>query len=238
MSDPFSQVLHDIHFDEQKAPLYYLNGEEREEVDVEWYFDVVEQNGGGAGKIESWVDEPLVDLGAGVGRHTLYYQQKYQTVAIENRERLVEVMEDRGVKNTRVADMFALRDVFEQNRFRSALAVGTQVSLAGSMGGLRQFLNDLAYVTTPDATAVFDGFDPEHEATKKKLDYHEDPTPGLGYRVLQMEYNGMLGKPWMYRLFTPDKIQEAVIGTGWEIATVEYGDGDWDHVYNVFLQKQ
>ncbi|MFB6197599.1 MAG: class I SAM-dependent methyltransferase [Halobacteriaceae archaeon] len=238
MPDPYSQVLYDIHFNEQQAPLYYLNGEEREEVDVEWYFDVVGSEGDETGEIESWVDGPLLDLGAGVGRHTLYYQEKFQTVAIENREPLVEVMEDRGVDDARVADMFALRDIFERDRFQSALAVGTQVSLVGSMGGLRQFLCDLAYVTTPDATVVFDGFDPEHERNKEKIDYHEDPTPGLGYRVLQMEYNGILGEPWMYRLFSPEKMREAVIGTGWEIAKIESGDDGWGHLYNVFLEKQ
>lgn len=238
MPDPYSQVLHDIHFKDQRAPLYYLNGEEREEVDVEWYFDVVESEGDEEGWIESRLDGPLIDLGAGVGRHSLYYQEQFETVAIEKREPLVEVMEDRGVKDARVADMFALREAFERDRFQSALAVGTQVSLAGSLGGLRQFLGDLAYVTKPDATAVFDGFDPDRETTEQKIDYHEDPTPGLAYRVLQMEYNGHLGEPWMYRLFSPQKVREAVIGTGWEVAEIEYADDEWDHLYQVVLQKR
>lgn len=238
MSDPFPRALHDAHFREQLTPLYYLNGEEREENDIEWYFQVVGSEGDDEGWLESWVDGPLLDMGAGVGRHTLYFQDQFETVAIEQSELLVEVMKDRGVNDARIADMFALRDAFHRDQFRSAMAIGTQVSLAGSLDGLRQFLSDLAYVTMPDATAVFDGYDPEYESTKEKIDYYEDPTPGLAYRILQMEYDGTLGEPWMYRLFTPDRVREATIGTGWEVAEIKYGDGQWDNLYNVLLQKR
>lgn len=238
MSDPFHQALYDIHFREQKGPLYYLNGEEREENDLEGYFQIVGNEGDDEGWLESWLDGPLLDMGAGVGRHALHFQDYHETVAIEQSELLVEVMEDRGVEDARVADMFALRETFERDRFGSAMAIGTQVSLAGSLGGLRQFLGDLAYVTTPNATAVFDGYDPDHESTKAKIDYHEDPEPGLGYRILQMEYDGTLGEPWVYRLFAPDRVRQAVIGTGWEVAEVKYGDGRWENLYNVLLQKR
>jgi len=44
-------------------------------------------------------------------------------------------MRDRGVVDVREGDMFALRDAFERDRFASALAIGTQIGLAGSMRG-------------------------------------------------------------------------------------------------------
>lgn len=134
--------------------------------------------------------------------------------------------------------MFSLRESFDRDRFPSALAVGTQMSLSRSMQGLREFLGDLAWVTTPDASAVVDGFDPEHETTRGMLDYHDDPTAGLAYRLLQFEYDGTLGEPWLYRLFTPERVREAAVGTGWEVAEVQYGADGWEHLYSLALGKR
>lgn len=236
MGDPFTQALHDYHFDEQHGPLRYRNGEQTKKADIGMYFQEFQFNEDDW--LSSWLSGPLLDMGAGVGRHTLSLQERFETVAIEHNDLLVETMRDRGVADPRKANMFALRDSFERDRFVSALAVGTQMSLARSMQGLRQFLGDLAYVTTPDGTAVVDGFDPSHDHTKKMLDYYDDPTDGLAYRVLQFEYDGMLGEPWLYRLFTPDRVREATVGTDWEVADVNFGADEWVHNYQVALQKR
>lgn len=238
MSDPFAQAIHDFHFDEQRGPLVSRRGEETQEHDVDVYFSEYAAEGDDSAWFESWLDGPLLDMGAGAGRHALYYQEQFETVAIEQNDLLVEVMDDRGVTDARVADMFSLREAFERDAFESALAVGTQVSLSRSVQGLRQFLGDLAFVTTSDATAVIDGFDPGHETTEGMLDYYADPAQGLAYRVLQFEYDGTLGEPWLYRLFTPERVREAVAGTGWEVAEVKHGPGEWAHNYRVALRKR
>lgn len=238
MSAPFPQAIHDLHFGEQRGPLVARNGEETEEHSLDHYFFEFTADGDRGGWLESWLDGPLLDMGAGAGRHALYFQDQFETVAIEQSDLLVETMRDRGVTDARVADMFGLRDHFERDRFASALAIGTQMSLSRSVQGLRRFLDDLAFVTTPDGTAVVDGFDPEHETTVEKLDYRADPAQGLAYRVLQYEYDGTLGEPWLYRLFTPDRVREAVVGTGWEVAEVNYGDDDWAHHYQLALRKR
>lgn len=231
MADPFARALHDFHFDEMQGPLLYRRGAETQEVGIEFYFDELD---GDDSWLESWLDGPLLDMGAGAGRHALYFQDQFDTVAIEQNQTLVEVLDDRGVADARRVNMFTLPDAFEANRFSSAIAVGTQVSLSRSMQGLEEFLDDLAYVTTANATAVIDGFDPDHEKTKEKLDYYDDPAEGLAYRLLQMEYDGVLGEPWLYRLFTPDRVREATTDTEWEVAEVKYG---LDHLYNLVLEK-
>lgn len=238
MSSPFAQAIHDFHFDDQRGSLISRNGAETREHDVGVYFGEYAAEGDDSAWFESWLDGPLLDMGAGAGRHALYYQDRFETVAIERSDRLVEVMRDRGVNDARVADMFDLREAFERDAFESALAVGTQMSLSRSMQGLRQFLSDLAFVTTPDATAIIDGFDPEHETTTEMLDYRADPARGLAYRVLQFEYDGTLGEPWLYRLFTPDRVREAAVGTGWEVAEVRYASDEWAHNYRVALRKR
>ncbi|WP_049972867.1 methyltransferase domain-containing protein [Haladaptatus cibarius] len=232
MSDPFAQALHDFHFDEMLGPLVYRRGEETEEVGIEFYFDVIDGDGSW---LEPYLDGPLLDMGAGAGRHALYFQEQFETVAIEQNEQLVEVLRDRGVKDARQVNMFNLQETFEENRFKSAIALGTQVSLSRSMQGLTQFLDDLAYVTRPNATAIIDGYDPEKEETKSKLDYYTDRSDGLAYRLLQMEYDGMLGEPWLYRLFTPERFRDATNTTDWEIVEVRYAT---ENLYQLALEKQ
>jgi len=112
-------------------------------------------------------------------------------------------MRDRGVVDVREGDMFALRDAFERDRFASALAIGTQIGLAGSMRGLSAFLGDLAFVTTPGATAVIDSYDPDHPGAADLLGYREDPTPGLAHRVMWFAYDGETDPTLHFRLFAP-----------------------------------
>jgi SAM-dependent methyltransferase len=232
MSDPFAQALHDHHFDELREPLRYRRGEETEAVGTGFYFETVDLDGSW---LASWLDGPVLDMGAGAGRHALALQERYETVAIEHSERLVEVLRDRGVDDARLVDMFELPEAFEADRFESAIALGTQACLSRSRQGFEGFLDDLAQITTPDGTAIIDGYDPEHAHTKEKIDYYEDDAEGLAYRVLQMEYDGTLGEPWLYRLFTPDRVREVVTRTDWTVADVQYGP---EYLYQVALEKQ
>jgi hypothetical protein len=237
MANPFGRAIRDHYLGERAEPLVDRDGTESREHKIEtWYF--------GEHQADAWRDQwmngPLIDLGAGVGRDALYYQERFETVAIEVSDHLVETMRDRGVADARQADMFGLREHFERDRFQSALVIGTQASLAGSMQGLRRFLADLAYVTTPDATAVLDGYHPEWTAEFDVPGYRHDPTPGLAYRVQQFEYEDDLGDPLLFRLFAPDRLREATVGTGWAVQEVRRHPSDRENAvqYRAALEKR
>ncbi|MCL9812544.1 class I SAM-dependent methyltransferase [Natranaeroarchaeum aerophilus] len=236
MADPFGHAIHDHYHGTRSEPLVQRDGEQRLDHPIEaFYFEPYEA--GDDPWLETWLDGPLLDMGAGAGRHVRYFQSRFETVGIEHSEPLVETMRDRGVEDARLADMFVLRDSFEADRFGSALAYGTQLGLARSMAGLRTFLADLAYVTTRDGTAVLDCYDPTQAATEELLGYRSDPTPGLAYRLFQFEYDGVLGRPLLFRLFSPDRVREATTGTGWTVVDVDHGDGDTAH-YRIALEKR
>ncbi|TKX82621.1 class I SAM-dependent methyltransferase, partial [Halorubrum sp. SS5] len=76
---------------------------------------------------------------------------------------------------------------------------------------------DLAFVTTPDATAVVDCYDPDHPEAAGLLGYREDPTPGLAGRVMWFAYDGERDPTLRFTLFSPDRLREAAIGTGWTV---------------------
>lgn len=237
--EPYGRAIRDHYLGKQDGPLIDRAGAAvRVHPIEEFHFRDVTGEDERQRWVDSWFDGSLLDMGAGVGSQALYWQEQFETVAIDVNERLVETMCDRGVENAVHADMFALRDHFERDRFRSAHAKGTQVTLAGSIQGLRQFLGDLSYVTTPDATAVFDGYDPDHEKTTDLFGYRDDPAPGLGYRVYQCAYREQVSETLVFRLVSPDRLREAVIGTGWEVTEVKRGLDETAYSYTAALTKR
>jgi len=237
-SDPFGRAIRDFHRGEQDEPLIQRDGEWAREHPIErFYFGDFEAAGTSGEWLADRLEGPLLDLGAGAGRHALYFQEQFETVAVEVSDHLVETMRERGVRDARRADMFALRESFDRDRFESALAIGTQIGLAGSMDGLRRFLTDLAHVTTDDAAAVLDCYDPERVDADEMLGYRADPTPGLAFRVMQFEYDGAVGETLLFRLFGPDRIREAATTTDWQVDEVRYDEEGAVH-YRVALAKR
>ena len=237
MTDAFGRAIRDHHRGERTEPLLHRDGNETTDHPIDSYYFTEFDPDADDGWLASWVQGPLVDLGAGTGRHALYFQQQFETVAIEPSPALVETMRDRGVEDARTGDMFDLRSQFERDRFRSALSNGTQLGLAGSMRGLSEFLGDLAYVTTPDATAVLDSYDPNHPVTAELIGYRHDPTPGLAHRVMFFEYDGASTPILQIRLFSPDRLREAAVGTGWKVAEVVRGDAGDAYHYRAALER-
>lgn len=152
--DPFGRALRDHHLGTRSEPhLQFADGEPLEHPIEAFYFGEFAPLSDRGAFRERWLDGPMLDIGAGVGRDALYFQDRFEVVAIEVSEPLVQTMRERGVEDARQADIFELDETFPPDRFGSALAYGTQVGLAGSMDGLREFLWDLSRVTTDDATA-------------------------------------------------------------------------------------
>lgn len=223
-ADPFGRAIRDHYLGSREEPLIDRDGDETREHSIErWYFGEHSEDAWR----DAWMKGPLLDIGAGAGRDALYYQEQFETIAIEVSEHLVEILRDRGVHDARLANMFTLRSHFDRDRFQSAHSIGTQVGLAGSMAGVRQFLDDLAFVTTPDATAVLDNYDPEKEATEDVFAFRDDPMPGLAYRIYHEEYEGEVGETLLFRLVSVDRLREATVGTPWEVTEIKYGGTQW-----------
>lgn len=221
MSDPFGRALLDHARSERDAPLMQIDGEwEREHPIESFYFGERTAGDDSTEFLNQWLSGPLLDIGSGVGRDPLYFQEQFETVAIEVSDHLVAAMDERGVDDARHGDMFALREQFDRDRFASAHALGTQLGLAKSMDGIRSFLDGLAFVTESEAAAVVDNYDPTRIDGDEMLGYRADPTPGLAFRVMHFEYEGDRGQTLLFRLFSPDKLRAACVPTPWRVDTV------------------
>lgn len=235
--DPFGRAIRDFHHDEQTDPLWCVDGDERLEHPIEQFYFADRPDEVYETLDDEGLDAPLLDLGAGAGRDVLQFQSRYDgpVVGLEPSRYLVETMRDRGVDRAVEGDMFALRESFERDRFRAVYAHGTQFGLARPSHRLREFLADVAFVTTDDAVAVLDNYDPETEGFRDLLGHRPDPTPGTGYRVLHFEYEGDVGETLLFRPFTPEVLREACVGSAWTVDTVRYSN---DHHYEAVLQKR
>lgn len=143
--DPFGRALRDHRRGERDAPLVDRDGAARREHTIEeWYFGEHDPDAWR----DQWIEGPVVDLGGGAGRDALYYQRSFETVAIDVSPGAVETMRDRGVRDARRADVFALPDRFDRDRFRSA-AVGTPWTVVGVSRGDVQWRAALAKGDAP-----------------------------------------------------------------------------------------
>lgn len=235
MADPFGQALLDAHRGTQTEPLLQRDGEETMVHHVEDYYFNAFESQPSADWLRAQLAGPLLDLGAGAGRDTLYFQDQFETVACDVSPALVTLLAERGVDQVTQGDLFALREQFDRDRFRSVLIAGTQTGLVKSMQGLRSLLGDLAYITGPDATVVLDSYDPTRADASKMLGYRSDPTRGLAFRVVQYAYGDLTESPRLFRLFSPQRIAEATTGTGWERTAVRR-PGE-SYYYRIALQK-
>lgn len=236
MADAFGRALLEHFRDERTDDLRQRDGDEVLIHPIEDYYFGSFEDEPGADWLRSQLDGPLLDIGAGSGRDSLYFQQHYETVALEISNNLRTLLQEREVHTVSQGDMFALPSLFERDRFQSALVLGTQLGMAGSMLGLREFFGDLAHITTADATAVVDGYDPTFEGADGMLGFRADPTPGLAHRVLRYEYDGSIGDTLCFRLVSPDKLRAATTGTGWSVSDINRPHSAY--YYQAALAKQ
>ncbi len=231
MADPFGEAILDHARDERDEPLLQRDGEQEIEHPIEGlYFGGVEADADHFSWLADRVEGPLLDVGAGAGRHALYFQEDYETVAVEVSDPLVTTMEERGVEDARRGDLFELTDDFEVYRFRTAFVIGTQLGLGTSMQGVREVLGDLATITTDDATAIVDSYDPSDPEAEEMLGRRDDSTPGAAFRVMHFEYEGVIGETLLFRVFDADWLREATSETPWTVEDVQQHE-DWGMGY-------
>ena len=115
---------------------------------------------------------------------------------------------------------------FDRDRFRSAHAIGTQVGLAGSMAGVRAFLEDLAAVTTPDATAVLVNDAPDRAAASDVFASRPDPAAGLAHRVFHWSTRVMSAGRCCFTCSASTDCGTTA-DTPWEGLATRHGETQW-----------
>ncbi|XVH31313.1 class I SAM-dependent methyltransferase [Haloferacaceae archaeon DSL9] len=185
---------------------------------------------------------PVLDVGCGAGRHARWLQRRTEVVAVDVSPAAAR---ESGVEDARVAAMFDLS--FEADRFGGVLVNGTQIGLARSVAGVRAFLDDLARLTTADAMALVDNYDPSDPACRSLLGYRSDPRPEFAHRGFHVEYhretpNGggstvrEVGRTLWFLLCSPERLAEIADETPWRVDSVHRGGENG--YYRAVLEKR
>jgi RimJ/RimL family protein N-acetyltransferase len=143
---------------------------------------------------------PVLDLGAGAGRASLWLQdQGVEVTAVESSPGAAAVCRDRGVRDVRLADL--LRDPPTDRRWQVLLLLCGNLGLGGSWDGTRRLLTRLAEISAPDAVLVGDTVDP-------------GGPPDIG---LRLRWGGLATPWWQQRNLPVAEVAPIVDGTGWVV---------------------
>lgn len=240
MADPLGRAMYDCLRDGPSGELVYRDGDTQAVHDVAaTYFEPPESwSSAWTERLDS-LDGPVLDVGCGAAKYGRWLQGRgREVVGIDRSPQAVRAASESGLADVREMDMFDLR--FAASRFRSALVIGTQLGLAGSLTGVQAALADLARVTNDAAVAIVDSYDPTELTPEEFIGYRPDPRAGVARRTFHFEYrwpderDPEVGPSLSFVLFSPDRLREVVIGTRWTLSEVYPGDG----YYRARLEKR
>lgn len=140
-------------------------------------------------------DGTVLDVGAGVGSHALFLQEKgFAVDALELSTAACGIMEKRGVKNAVQGDFFQ----YTGKRYDTLLFLMNGIGLAGTVEGFRNLLRHSKNLLSARGQLIFDSSDISYLYDEYKIPRPE--THYLGEIGFQYAYKGHLGDPfrWLY----------------------------------------
>jgi SAM-dependent methyltransferase len=142
---------------------------------------------------------PVLDLGAGAGRSSLFFQSLgFDVTAVESSGGAAEVCRRRGVREVREID---LNDPPDDKPWAAVLLLCGNLGLGGTWDGIRRLLARLADICAPGARIVADSVTSEGRAE-------------IGLRI---RYGDVVTPWWRQRNVAAHEVESLVDGTGWII---------------------
>ena len=162
----------------------------------------------------------VLDAGAGAGCHSLVLQEHGLSVcAIDVAPEAVEIMQRRGVKDARCADLFR----FEGGPFETLLLMMNGIGVVGDLAGLDRFLGEAPRLLTPDGQILLDSYDPDWTE-----DADTPPSPRaarrgdryLGEMRFRLEYKGKKGPTLAWLFLDSQLLTERAMKAGWSCEVI------------------
>lgn len=209
---------------------YYENGEGFEIIERDDGF--IAPSGGPElyfSEYEAWSDHqkqalealegPVLDVGCGAGRHSLYAQREgHDVTGIDVSPGAVAVSRDRGVETVYECDVADVADEFSPDTFRTVLMLGNNFGLVGTADRAPDVLDALATVTTDDARIVAETRDIYENADDYHREYHaynEQRGRLPGALRIRARYKTNTTDWFDYLLVSPAEIDEILAETVW-----------------------
>jgi SAM-dependent methyltransferase len=152
---------------------------------------------------------PVLDLGAGAGRASLYLHERGLPVtAVDASPGALEVCRRRGIADVRLGDV---NDPPADQRWAGVLLLCGNLGLGGSWEGNRRLLARLAGLAAPGAVLIGESVTPD----------------GPARVVLRIRYRNLVTPWWPQYNIPAEQIAALVDGTGWRLE-MHLEDGE-DH---------
>lgn len=220
MKDVLGQAMYDYYFKRNPQTLWIHNNYgEDQDMPVKTYF----RNEETMPKLEQLALKlckgKVLDVGAGVGSHTLALQSKgVDVTAIDISPRAAEVMKHRGVKKMETGDVCS----YHQDTFDTLLFMMNGIGFTGSVFNLRSFLQYAKTLINPGGQLLSDSCDVAY-LYNGKLPQREEYYGEITY---QYEYKGQR-TDWFTWLYIDRYLLARVAAEeGWK--TVVMGEDKWD----------
>ena len=220
MKDVLGQAMHDYYFKNDPQTLWIHNNYgEDEDMPVKKYF----RNEDAMPKLERMALEQckgkVLDVGAGVGSHTLALQAKnFDVTAIDISPKAAEVMQHRGVKKVETGDIF----LYRKNTFDTLLFMMNGIGFTGNTEQLRRFLQYAKTLINPGGQLLSDSSDVAY------LYNYKPPKRKEYYGIITYQYEYKKEKTdWFTWLYIDRKLLAKIAGEeGWNTEVI--GEDRWE----------
>lgn len=194
--DVYGEALRDYYDRKNVAPLIlYTNNnmDEAEEMPIDLFFRDSDEFPEQEQIALALCDGRVLDIGAGVGSHSLYLQGLgVDVTALELSEAACDIMETRGVKKVLNEDIFHYRG----EKFDTLLFLMNGIGLVETIQGLNKLFEHVKTLLNPGGQLLFDSSDISYYYSAGK----NKPNHYFGEINFQYEYKEQKGQPfgWLY----------------------------------------
>lgn len=220
--DVYGEALYDFHMlGELKDPLLlHSSYGDVEEMPVEVFFREETEFPELEHIALALCDGHVLDVGAGVGSHALYLQDKgFRVDALEISEPACTIMRQRGVQHIIQHDFFQL----QEGSYDTLLFLMNGIGLAGTLEGLRQLLRHSKKLLSDKGQLLFDSSDIAYLYEEYRI---PKPEHYLGQIRFQYEYKGNLGKPFYWLYIDQQELIKVAREEGWVVQILFEDDND------------
>lgn len=191
--DAFGQALRDFYEDKEVGKLWLHNTYgQPEDMPIDIFFRSEEDISELDEYALSLCKGKILDIGAGVGAHSLILQSYgLDVTALEISSAACDIMKKRGVRNIINADIFS-----KQKQYDTLLLLMNGIGLCGDIKGLDDLLVHLRKSLKKDGQIILDSSDISYLYTPGQVPGH----PYYGEISYQYEYKSVKGEwfKWLY----------------------------------------
>jgi len=206
---------------EEESPLYlHSSYGDTEEMPVEIFFREEEDFTELEFIALSLTDGQVLDVGAGVGCHSLYLQSKnVQVEALEISTTACHIMQQRGVKHIIQEDFFKLTG----RKYDTLLFLMNGIGIAGTVEGLKTLLTQAKTLLTEKGQLIFDSSNISY-----LYDEYRIPRPEhyFGEISFQYEYQNQKGEPFKWLYIDQERLIQVARELNWVVQILFEDDND------------